>query len=446
MAVYTAESGNGPAAGRPRPFPQGQSAQASQRATIRTYRHGSGDSHLVTLVGECGATCRILIDGGVPPATTDAGASENQIVDDILEHTDGHVDLLVDFTGASHSAEALAQLDVGEVWLAWTDDPADPEARALHAERGRALDKLRLAAAEVQLRGSEAESRAIDALLAYYGVTGRATTGDPLAALRARTPAPTYCRPGNAPRELPAVGARIYLFGRPPGTEGHAASRDSSGAALALDDFVHNVMPSLEGTAVDNPFSTLYSIPEPVARAMPFFEEHYWEDAPWRRIDTAWITDATQYALVLDSLTHGTGLGLAIELDGGDVLLFAPEGAHGTGLLPGQQTWSSGGRQVDGHDLLSRTVFYKAGHHGGLNASTGPDGLALMPKLRGAVIPVDRNGGVPTGEDIPTDALQNALADAIGARGYVLRTDQEPPPLALDKGVTATARYFDVQL
>jgi hypothetical protein len=201
-------------------------------------------------------------------------------------------------------------------------------------------------------------------------------------------------------------------------------------------------MPSLEWTAVDNPFSTLYSIPEPVARAMPFFQQHYWEDARWRRIDTAWITDAAPYALVLDSLTNSTGLGLAIELDGGDVLLFAPEGQAGTGLLSGQQAWSAGGDKVEGRDLLARTLFYKVGHHGGLDATADQDGLGLMPKLRVAVIPVDRAPTLPAGVDL----LQHALAEAIRERGYVLRTDQDAPVLALNSGVTSTPGYFEVRL
>jgi hypothetical protein len=385
------------------------------RATVRTYRHGGGDSHLVTLARADGGAYRILIAGSVAPP-----AAGDDIMADLIAHSGGQVDLLVAtqetadlVPGFFQSAEALAKLDVGEVWLAWTEDPADAEARALHEARARALDRLRLAGAEVQLRGNQAESHAIAALLACYGVAGRASSGDPLAALRAKTAALHYCRPGEV-RELPAAGARIHLFG------------PASGAKLALDEFVDNVMPNPDWDAADNPFNTLYSIPEPVARSMPFFQEHYWEDAPWRRIDTTWIADATQYALVLENLTHGAGLGLALELDGGEVLLFAPDGRPGAGLDSAQ-----------GRDLLARTVFYKAGPH----AIAGQGGLGPMPSLRAAVIPVDQGDG-----EVHADALHSALAEAVSDRGYVLRTDQAPPPVALQRGVTATAAYFNVQL
>jgi hypothetical protein len=206
-------------------------------------------------------------------------------------------------------------------------------------------------------------------------------------------------------------------------------------------------MPNFEGMTVDNPFSTLYSIPEPVARSMPFFQEYYWEGAPWRRIDAAWIADATQYSLVLDRLMNGTSLGVTIELDGGDVLQFAPEGAPNIGLLLRQQAWSAGERKVDGRDLLKRTVFYKVGHHGGLNNAAGQDGLALMPKLRAALIPVDESASPRAGAyDVHIAALQHALAEAIKERGYVLRTDQDPPAMALNRGVTATPEYFELKL
>jgi hypothetical protein len=447
MQVYTAESGNAGypprrAAGMAAPFARAQPGLAPGQATVRTYRHGAGDSHLVTLLGEGGRTCRILIESaGAAPA--DGAAAEEAIVDDIVGETGGHLDLLVDLAGSPHSAGALARLDVGEVWLAWIEDPDDPQARALHAQRAQALDKLRLAAAEVQLRGSAAEARAIAALLAYHGVPRRASSGDRLATLRAGPAAPVYCRPGDA-RDLPGVGARIYVFGpdsRPARRRRHAAS----GATLALDEFVHNVMPNLEGTAVDNPFSTLYAIPEPVARAQPFFQAHYWDDAPWRRIDTAWITDATQFGLVLDSLTHSGSLGLAIERDDGAVLLFAPEGQAGAGPLPPEAAWSPDGQRVEGRDLLARTVFYKVGHHGGFDAGAAQDGLALMPNLRVAVIPVERALQEGGGQGA-VDALQQALAEVTRDRGYVLRTDQEAPDAALDQGVRATPGYFDVAL
>lgn len=437
MEVYTAESGtaghpSGRAAGVAAPLARAPSARAGGRAIVRTYRHGAGDSHLVTLPGEGGQDCRILIEGG---------AAGDAVVNDILGESGGHLDLLVDFGRPPHCAEALAKLDVDEVWLAWSEDPADPQARALHAERERALDKLRLAAAEVALRGSAAEARAIGSLLAYYGVAGRASDGAGQAAPSPGAPAPVYCRPGDAPRDLPGVGARIYVFGPGAGVAG-LPPRDGSDARLALDEFVHNVMPNLEGEAVDNPFSTLYSIPEPVARSLPFFQEHYWEDAPWRRIDTAWITDATQFGLVLDRLTNSGSLGLAIELDDGAVLLFAPQGLAGARLLPARAVWSADGRRVDGRDLLARTVFYKAGPHGGLDAG---DALTLMPNLRVAVIPVEpaAQGG---GGELAADALQQALAEATRGRGYALRTDQDAPAAALDQGVQATPAYFDVPL
>lgn len=447
MQVYTAEYGGaghppGRVAGAAAPLARAQPRFARGHATVRTYRHGRGDSHLVTLRGEDGRACRILIESAAA-APADGAATEEAMVDDIVRETGGHLDLLVDLAGSPHSAEAMARLNVGEVWLAWIEDPADPQARTLHAQRAQALDKLRLAAAEVQLRGSAAEARAIASLLAYYGVAGRASSGDRLAALRAGPPVTVYCRPGDA-RDLPGVRTRIYVFGPDP-VPARLSHDDGSDATLALDEFVHNVVPNLDGTALDNPFSTLYAIPEPVARAQPFFQAHYWEDAPWRRIDTAWITDATQFGLVLDSLTNSSSLGLAIELEDGAVLLFAPEGQPGAGPMPPEAVWSPDGQRVEGRDLLARTVFYKVGHHGGWGGDAAQDGLALMPNLRVAVMPVE-GGAQAVSSQRSVDALQQALAETTRDRGYVLRTDQDAPDAALEQGARATAGYFDVAL
>lgn len=439
-------------------IPQAQAKAASARATIRTYRHGPGECHLVTLHGDAGKNYRILIDCGVALVTRDASAVMQKVMSNIVEESDGQVDLLVathehwdHISGFVQAAAEFAQLKVGEVWMPWTEDPNDPAAQDLHLERAQALEKLRLAGARMQLRGTEAESNAINSLLEFYGAAGRASTQDALEAVRAKTPAPVYCSPGGAPRELPEVGARIYVLG-PPRSEASLkkmspSKRDSETYDITQEDFLLNVAPSLDGTEAGNPFSTLYSIPEPVAHAMPFFQQHYWDDARWRRIDTAWMADSTQYALALDSLTNNTSLVLAIELDGGDVLLFAAGAEVGNSMSWGDLAWSVDGRQVDGRDLLGRTVFYKVGHHASVHATLKKEGLELMPKLLVAVIPVDHAMALSMrGGEIPPESLQLALADATRDRGYVLRTDQDPPAAALARGVSATAGYFDVQL
>jgi hypothetical protein len=66
-----------------------------KRATVRTYRHGLGDCHLVTLYNKQGQKFHILIDCGVILGTRDAAQKMTEVVQDVAQATDNVVDLLV---------------------------------------------------------------------------------------------------------------------------------------------------------------------------------------------------------------------------------------------------------------------------------------------------------------------------------------------------------------
>jgi hypothetical protein len=104
--------------------------------------------------------------------------------------------------------------------------------------------------------------------------------------------------------------------------------------------------------------------------------------------------------LQLDSMTNNSSLVLAIErVADGKVLLFPADAQQGNWLswhVP-EMKWtipapSGGTRTVTASDLLSRTVFYKVGHHSSHNATARGKGLELMTRSDELVafIPVDR--------------------------------------------------------
>jgi hypothetical protein len=96
--------------------------------------------------------------------------------------------------------------------------------------------------------------------------------------------------------------------------------------------------------------------------------------------------------LHIESYTNNTSLVIAFELPKSNkILLFPGDAQVGNWLSWHDQTYESrDGTPCTAEDLLSRTVFYKTGHHGSHNATLRQQGLELMnhPDLA-AVIPVE---------------------------------------------------------
>jgi hypothetical protein len=440
---------------------EAQPGAAVVHATIRTYRQGLGDCHLVLLHGDSGRTYSILIDCGVALATPQDRVREfiDGALQDVIKTTGGRLDLLVathehwdHLSGFVQAADAFEKLAVNETWMGWTENPQDPQAQKLRAQRDDAVGKLRLAAAHMQLRATDSEPGVAASMLQFFGAAGRKTSRDALEAVRAKTERVRYCDPHDQPVELPQFGARIYVLG-PPRDEAALrkilpSKRDGDAYGAALAAFENSVSSVLAGEDADKPFSSLYAIPEATAQGINFFQQRYYSGDAWRRIDTAWMADASEFALALDSLTNNTSLVLAIELDGVGVLLFAADAQIGSWQSWQELTWQVDGKTVTGPELLERTVFYKVGHHGSFNATLRKAGLERMRKLRTAIIPVDHTVAVRMRwGDIPLHDLEEALADVTERNGgHVLRTDVEPAADALGGHVRAEREYFEVQL
>src|SRR5262245_29768461 len=98
-------------------------------------------------------------------------------------------------------------------------------------------------------------------------------------------------------------------------------------------------------------------------------------------------------ALKIDGDVNNTSLALALELADKKVLLFPGDAQVGNWLSWGDQTYPADdtrdGARLRIDELLSRTIFYKVGHHASHNATLRDRGLELMtdPDLC-AMIPV----------------------------------------------------------
>jgi hypothetical protein len=437
------------------------------RAKVRMYRQGLGDCFLISLKRAKGdGDFKILIDCGVILGTADPAEMMTKVVDDIVATTGGKVDLLLathehwdHLSGFIQAADSFKRLTVGEVWLAWTEDPADPLAAQLRGERKKAMAALQMAANTLRMTANQAlgpdevsNADVITDMLGFFGAAGGGgTTKDALDKVKAMATV-RYCRPKDAPVELGDPSARLYVLGPPPDAKLIRRTLPSKSSpetyGLAMDG--NGVMPvdvhqALASEDDDQPFGVIYTIPTAIAQGMDFFRQYYWgegDDAPaWRTIDSEWLDSAPELALALDSATNNTSLVLAIELAGGDVLLFVADAQVGNWESWHDLAWTVDGKTVTGPDLLSRTIFYKVGHHGSHNATLRENGLELMSSLRIAAIPVNHEMAIKKRwGNMPLPALIEALTKKTG--GKVVRIDDPPsaPPIP---GVEKTDLYFD---
>lgn len=434
-------------------------------AVVRMYRHGLGDCFLLRFPREGKRDFRVLIDCGVIQGTPEANAGRGgkgtrklvEIVADDLAAacTDpGNEKPVLDVLVATHEhwdhvsgfAQATGTFDefeIGQVWLAWTENPHHPVATRLRRERAERVNALRVGLAHARNELAAAgQSELTDAVLdraagvlSFFGVdpesgSGLGATGadDPLFGAAGKpkltvAEAMEWCRgraakavrywnPGDVINHDELPGVKVHVLGPPtdlkqlhkdsPTAAGQetyhlaAAGRTFFGADVgqgggAQDDFERSA-----------PFDCKYRIGMNDAAETDFFRTHYFGTGagtaePWRRIDAAGLTGAARFALKLDEDTNNTSLALAFELADGRVLLFPGDAQVGnweswhktsTGEM---RDWPDGDtRRVTAKALLAKTVVYKVGHHASHNATLRDAGLEMMtdPDLV-AFVPVD---------------------------------------------------------
>ena len=234
---------------------------------VRMYRQGLGDCFLLSFPTDTGRPFYMMIDCGVLLGTQDGADRMNQVVRDVIDVTEGQLDLLVathqhwdHLSGFLQAKDLFAgpddkkprgkptKLHVEQVWLAWTEDPTNRLANHLRAQRRRREQALQatvqsLHAMSADLRREEAQragvvdgqmqavlagdqplsmktalaAAQVEDVLGFFGAKGGGSTEDALQVVRdcsRRTP--RFCRPQEAPiklREIP--GVRFFVLGPP---------------------------------------------------------------------------------------------------------------------------------------------------------------------------------------------------------------------------------------
>ena len=118
---------------------------------------------------------------------------------------------------SSRQARPSTSLKVGQVWLAWTEDPNDELTKKLKEEKGQALAALRMGLSQMQLAGDAEGAAELGSILEFFGAARgpddrRRAQECPG---QGRAAKPRYCLPTEKPVVPPGIDARFYVLGPP---------------------------------------------------------------------------------------------------------------------------------------------------------------------------------------------------------------------------------------
>lgn len=456
-------------------------------ATVRMYKGLLGDCFLLR-VKQGDSVSHILVDCGILQNVPGDAARMKAVAEDIVAATGGRLDLLVvthehhdHISGFAHASEVFFsdRLKIDNLWMGWTENDDDPQAKALNARfnkvkhalavaggRAVALEEAGVPGAAAALAGLENFIGPFEAVGGALGATERLTGRVIMRKLKEKVRAdggrPLFLEPGSVLDTPGEARLRAHVLG-PPRTEARLfqdlPTRRAGESHETYLDQRFAAADQLLGLETDRPggdrpFPPRYALTETEVQAggneaADWLRDRYYGDTSWQRVDTEWLGSASMLALKLDSDTNNTSLALAFETTpGGKVLLFAADAQVGNWLSWHDQTY--GDPPVAAADLLERTVLYKVGHHASHNATLRDQGLELMRQGElTAMIPVveevaraqgrkDKDGK-PTGWNMPYPPLLARLEHLTAGR--VIRGDR---PLDLSLFPPGQAREQDL--
>ena len=444
--------------------------------TVRMYNPGFGDCLLLAFRAKDDSARYMLIDCGVHHQYPNREERMRLLVRDIAKATANHLHVVVathehtdHLYGFKYGREIFDDIEIDDLWLAWTEDPTNPIAKQLKQLYGMRIRALTAAVNQLRLANEPlagALQRVLDfefpdALTAAAG--GKAAQLEYLRtkSIKKLQKPEDYRRPEEAPLTLPGVkGVKVYVLGPPKDVDWIKKLHKESELypeLTAMNELAAFAAATLAAAGTDSlededkqlfrhsrPFGESSEISKDNARRHTgtqirrFFRRYYGfsrrrgHGPKWRRIDTDWLAAAEQLALDINSKTNNTSLVLAIELTETQprkVLLFAADAQVGNWLSWHQLFWQGEGQdseKVTVADLLRRTVLYKVGHHGSRNATLRWKGLEMMENADlVAMIPVDQNwANNEMRWEHPAEKLLDRLKEK--TRGRIIRTDDIP--------------------
>jgi beta-lactamase superfamily II metal-dependent hydrolase len=285
-------------------------------ATVRMYRTGHGDCFLLAFAGDDrDRPAYVLIDCGYKPGSPKhINTNVKDITASIRAATGGRIDVAVITHEHQDHVNGITEknfqgIEIGETWLAWTENPIDPLANKLRREFGDKLLGLLRARHRLAADGDEDRAKALDQFLEFelggddddgydaaaaLGMLG-AAGGDPANSKNKRSmqvfkdaarDGVKFIRPHEEIMALPgAPGVRVFALG-PPRSEEQLEDLDPRGeeefhrlaisSASAGNYFADAVKAEEHGTS---PFASRYAVRTADALGDPvygeFFTRHY---------------------------------------------------------------------------------------------------------------------------------------------------------------------------
>lgn len=379
--------------------------------SLRMYKGLLGDCFLLQLADGPDKSAKILIDCGMLQGIPGGGETMRKVAQNVVADTQGHIDLLVvthrhfdHISGFQYAHDLFfgGALRIDNLWLAWAENAADPQAAALWGRANRAAKVVRMAAqnaSQLAALGVAGADQVTMGLAEFLGPqAGDGDFGPKVMEDLKASSKPAYLEPGQVLQTPGEVSLTAYVLGPPRGDKlfdsDPSASKpetylgaqaissvdgmDDAAGLLALLD----ARPALAGSATDallpdlfdeddyavavqtvsadvnlSPFPSRYSHfqpPRPPVAGQPpppadpvddaaraWFTEIYLSGPDWRRIDAAWLGTATRLAQRLDRNINNTSLALAFETPAGKVLLFPGDAQVGNWLSWSDQTFPS---------------------------------------------------------------------------------------------------------
>ena len=342
---------------------------------IRMYRPGFGDCFLLTF-GSGKNPGKVLVDFGAH-MHGDIGTMD-QIMKDIEAETKKKLDLLIathahrdHISGFGKFAARFAKFAINEVWLPWTDNPKDPDARTFTRKHLTLYNELETHL-RVSLGATEANPKYALALEALANLRGNEVATSELARGFGTGATVKYLEAGKS---MPKVGTIAGLS-----AEIQGPSRDAR--------FLTRMDPPADQHFLTGPSDTTTGVhPFPKLEIREGEPDYAAIVADGQLVLDKQILDglhqlaeapAERLALALDSVRNNTSL----------VVVFRFQGR--TLLFPGDAQWGNWQSWIGtdaAKQLLGEVDFLKVAHHGSENATPVDVVKALRSAGLAAMVP-----------------------------------------------------------
>lgn len=332
----------------------------ADHVSVRMYRVGFGDCFLLSFYTP-GRVTRVLIDCG---SITEGAAQVDKVAKSVVDSckdADGvpRIALVVathrhkDHVGG-FSSTIWNDVEVGAVWMPWTEDPADPQATRIRNRQSALASALCAATGPERLAGAAETADASDVLaaMAFNALTNEKSMKTLHGGFKTCV-APEFLPRADAPWEVRRIAGleavRVHVLG-PPRDEKAIANMDP---------------PTGKGYLTQPGEPSTAAAFGPHWRVAPEARDGVFASFTFSREDEKAVAKAaeqplSQLAAALDKAVNNTSLILMFEF--GDQFL----------LFPGDAQWGAWKAALDSdvaRALLAKTTFYKVGHHGSHNAT-----------------------------------------------------------------------------